>query len=127
MQTMNKQRILVIEDSHSLSESLIDMLHFKGYETLRANNGTDGIALALNEHPDLILLDVRLPDIEGFSILRTLRENDWGKTARVLILTAADTSEEVPEDLNISESDILHKSHWGIENLATRIAEELQK
>lgn len=122
---MSQKKILVIEDSHDLADSLEDMLKFKGYLTLRSNNGTNGITLALSEKPDLVLLDLKLPDIDGFEVYRKIREDEWGKEARILILTASDTIEGIPEDLNIDTENILRKSNWGIENLASRIGAEL--
>lgn len=124
---MSQKKILIIEDAPELADSLEDMLRFKGYEALKATNGKQGIAIATLEKPDLILLDLKLPDIGGYEVLRTLREDSWGKTAKILILTASDTSETVPDNIGIEPQDILHKSHWGIENLAARIEGELHK
>lgn len=122
---MSQKKILIIEDSVDLADSLEDMLTFKGYEAIKALNGKQGFALATLEKPDLILLDLKLPDIDGYEVLRKLRADSWGKDVRVLILTAADTSETIPEDIVVAPSDILHKSQWGIENLAIRIESEL--
>ena len=52
-----------------------------------AKNGVEGLALALKEHPDLILLDIVMPELDGMAVLSRLREDRWGKNARVLILT----------------------------------------
>ena len=122
---MTQKKILIIEDSTELADSLEDMLIFKGYLALKAANGKYGLHLALKEKPDLILLDLKLPDIDGYEVIKRLREDDWGKNVRVLILTATDTNDTHPEDSRISPDDILHKSQWGIENLATRIENEL--
>jgi len=122
---MSQKKILIIEDSVTLADSLEDMLTFKGYEAIKATNGKQGFTLATLEKPDLILLDLKLPDIDGYDVLRKLRADDWGKTARILILTASEMSETVPADIKINPSDILHKTQWGIENLATRIESEL--
>lgn len=122
--SMTQKKILIIEDSAELADSLEDMLIFKGYQTIKCANGEEGLSLALSQKPDLTLLDLKLPDIEGYDVYRKLRKDDWGKSARVLILTASDTSEAVPADIDIAPEDILHKSHWGIENLAMRIEEE---
>lgn len=124
---MSQKKILIIEDAPELADSLEDMLHFKGYEAIKATNGKAGLSLALTEKPDLILLDLKLPDIGGYEVLKSIREDSWGKTAKILILTASDTSESVPDDLGIEPQDVLHKSHWGIENLAARIEGELHK
>jgi len=124
---MSQKKILVIEDSAGLADSLEDMLNFKGYKALKANGGQTGLDIAFSERPDLILLDLRLPDMDGFQVLRELQKDDWGNTVRVLILTAADTSENVPEDITLQPEDILHKSHWGIDNLADKVTEEMEK
>ena len=124
---MPQKKILIIEDSPDLADSLEDLLNFKGYQAIKSNDGRQGLALAIMEKPNLILLDLKLPDIDGFEVYRRLRQDDWGKSARILILTASDTSDNVPEDIDIAEDDILHKSHWGIENLAARIEGELLK
>lgn len=122
---MSQKKILIIEDSTPLADSLEDMLTFKGYEAIKAVNGKQGFTLATLEKPDLILLDLKLPDIDGYEVLRKLRADAWGKTARILILTASDTSEALPDDIQIESKDILHKTQWGIENLASRIEKEL--
>lgn len=119
------KKILIIEDVPYLAESMQDLLKFKGYESLTATSGIDGLAIALTEHPDLVMLDLRLPDIDGFEVLRRLRKDPWGQKAKVLILTAADVSEAVPTDIDIDPADILHKSHWGIDNIAARVEGEL--
>ncbi len=124
---MSQKKILIIEDSTDLADSLQDLLIFKGYQPLKALDGKSGLNLALNEKPDLILLDLKLPDIDGFEVLRKLRQDDWGKDARVLILTASDTTEKIPADVMIEADDILHKYQWGVENLAARIEGELIK
>ena len=124
---MSQKKILIIEDSTELADSLEDMLIFKGYHAIKSSNGEQGLILATQEKPDLILLDLKLPDIDGYEVYRKLRQDTWGKNAKVLILTASDTSETVPDDIDLPADDILHKSHWGIENLATRIEEEFSK
>jgi DNA-binding response OmpR family regulator len=124
---MSQKKILIIEDSPDLADSLEDMLKFKGYETLKSNNGIEGATLALAEKPDLILLDLKLPDIDGYEVYRKLRGDEWGNAAKILILTASDTLEPIPDDLDVNPDDILRKSNWGIDNLASRIEEELAK
>ncbi len=124
---MTPKKILIIEDSAELAVSLEDMLVLKGYNAFKASTGRQGLTMAATENPDLILLDLKLPDIEGFEILRRIRASETGKNVRVLILTASDTFDGIPVDISISSEDILHKPHWGIGELATRIEEELKK
>jgi DNA-binding response OmpR family regulator len=123
---MTPKKILIIEDSAELADSLEDMLILKGYNALKATTGKQGHTMAATENPDLILLDLKLPDIEGFEILRRLRASEATENVRVLILTASDTIDGTPVDIEIKPEDILHKPHWGIVELAERIEEELK-
>ncbi len=122
---MTQKTILIVEDFEDLAESLEDLLKLKNYRTLKALNGTDGLKLAFSEHPDLILLDIRLPDIDGQKILEKIREDDWGKNARILILTASDIIEKNLLDLKITPTDIIYKSHCSIEDITTKIHQAL--
>jgi len=122
---MKENKILVIEDSLDLADSLVDIIHLNGYTALHAPDGQTGLSLALEEKPDLILLDLKLPDIDGTEVLRRLREDDWGFTAKVLIVTASDFSEKTAPELNLSSNNIIHKSHLGVKALSERLAKEL--
>ncbi len=120
-----KKKILVVDDAKDLVKVVSDMLAFKGYETLTASHGKDAIDIALKEHPDLILLDLRMPDVSGHDVIRELRKDAWGKTAKFLILTATDFLKERPTDLGLAPTDYLSKSMWGIEAVEERIAKKL--
>ncbi len=122
---MKPKKILVIEDAPELADAMRDLLTMKKYVTLVERSGQTGLDVALAEHPDLILLDLRLPDIDGFEVLRQLRKDSWGMYANVLILTAADTSEAIPDDIDLPREKILQKWQWGLENIASRIEAEL--
>lgn len=79
-------RILVVEDNEDLARGIRHNLELEGYEVEWAENGEDGLALARECSPDLLILDLMLPDMDGFEILKTLRAEDF--TAPVLILSA---------------------------------------
>ena len=83
---MSPTRILVIEDEDSLRMALCDALRAQGFELLEAADGERGLALALAEGPDVVLLDLMLPKRDGFSVLRALREDRLGSA--VIILSA---------------------------------------
>jgi DNA-binding response OmpR family regulator len=122
---MKPATILVVEDTRELAGALEGLLTKKGYRILMSASGRDALTQALAEKPDLILLDLRLPDMDGFETIRQLRRDPWGKTAAVLVLTAADTSEVIPSDIALPRDKILQKWQWGIENIAARIEAEL--
>ena len=79
-------RILVVEDEESLRMALVDALRAEGFEVLEAADGEQGLALALEHGPEVVLLDLMLPKRDGFSVLKALREDRLG--AAVLILSA---------------------------------------
>lgn len=83
-----KKRILVIDDEKEVLIPIIDSLKFAGYETLEAYDGKGGLALAIAERPDLIILDLKLPDIDGEDVCVNLRNNPRTADACVLMVTA---------------------------------------
>jgi len=79
-------RILVIEDEPHLALALVDALQAEGFEVLHAADGRSGLSLALREDPDAVLLDLMLPQLDGFQVLKALREDRL--SAPILILSA---------------------------------------
>ena len=80
------KRILIIEDEQNIVDILAFNLQRDGYQTLEAMDGATGLELALERDPDLILLDLMLPRMDGFEVCRRLREA--GRTTPVIMLTA---------------------------------------
>ncbi|MBI2462378.1 MAG: response regulator, partial [Candidatus Rokubacteria bacterium] len=90
-------RILIVDDEPEMVRGLEDNLRFEGYQTLSAANGRDGLALALREGPDLVLLDVMMPGMSGWDLLRALRQK--GVDVPIIMLTAR--GEEVDRVLGL--------------------------
>lgn len=84
---MDKKKILIVEDEESMLNALSDYLETQDFATLMARDGEEGLGIALKEHPDLILLDILMPKMDGMIMLQKLREDEWGKKAPVIILT----------------------------------------
>lgn len=80
------KKILIIEDELAYVRLLRDKLSHK-YQILDAQDGKKGLAIAVKEKPDLILLDIRMPIMDGMTMLRELRKDDYGESARVILLT----------------------------------------
>jgi len=87
------EKILIVEDEKSQRKALRASLEQKGFSILEATNGGEGLGRALSEHPDIILLDVRMPKMDGITMMRKLREDPWGKNASIIILTNYDTTD----------------------------------
>jgi len=82
---MNQAKILVIDDQPTTPEFIELLLKPEGFQVLKAYGGADGIRVASEEHPDLILLDIMMPDIDGFEVLKRIKEK--GIPTRVIIVT----------------------------------------
>jgi two-component system KDP operon response regulator KdpE len=118
---MKKKSVLVIEDSSFLAESLVDMLELSNYQALVAPNGKEGVTIALSKKPDLILLDIRLPDIDGYEVYRRIRQTAWGKNALIVVLTASESSENISKNIDLPSEFVLFKPEWSVVDLLAKI------
>jgi len=104
------KKILLVEDEIPYIKLLHNKLATAGYEVIEAYNGKTGLDTALSEKPDLIILDIRLPVMDGLTMLKKLREDPWGKDTYVTILTNLDDSTNISNALNNKLSRYLIKS-----------------
>ena len=86
--------ILIVEDNEKNMKLVRDLLQYKGHQTLEAVNGMDGVRLAIDHVPDLILMDIQLPDISGIQALALIREQDALSSVPVLAVSASVMPEE---------------------------------
>lgn len=114
-----------IEDDVILQKVLHDKLSFEGFGVLEARNGEDGLAVALRNHPDLILLDILMPKMDGLTMLKKLREDEWGKTARVIILTNYDDVDKIADALGSDVFEYYVKASTPIEDIIAKVKENL--
>ena len=96
-QDNKKKKVLVVDDDDALNTVLVDKLVFAGFEVQGASNGEEGLKKALEFHPDIILLDVMMPKMNGMEMLKKLREDAWGKTAKVVMLTLLEQMDYMAE------------------------------
>lgn len=82
-----KKKILIIEDEAPVLKALDNTLTDAGFITMRATGGGEGLNAAFENHPDIILLDILLPKVNGMEVLQKLRDDAWGKNVPVIILT----------------------------------------
>jgi DNA-binding response OmpR family regulator len=117
------RRILVIEDDEGIRGAVADALRSEGYEVLTAADGTRGLALGLAEDPDLVLLDLMLPGLDGFEVLRRLRA-DHVQTP-VLVVTARGLEEDRVRGLDLGADDYLVKP-FALGELLARVRARLR-
>lgn len=122
----SKKKILIIEDDRSLSHALEEIINRSGFTALLAKDGVEGLESAFKNHPDLILLDIIMPKMNGVKMLKSLRSKAWGKTVPVFLLTNDTDPDHMREVLKDNATDYLVKSDWEIEEVVKKIKSTLR-
>ena len=109
---MNKEliskKILAIEDDTDMTETIVDVLKYEGYQAFGATSGADGVIVNDKENPDLIILDMRMPEMDGIETLRQIRQKDT--KVRVVILTGYGHPDTIRAAADLDVSEYLFKS-----------------
>lgn len=121
----NKKTILVVEDEATLQKALSDVLDQEGYNVLNALDGQKGLDLALRNSPDLILLDIILPKIDGFEILKRIKEDKNAAQIPVIILTNLGDMADVQKALDLGATTYLVKADFHLEDVLKKVKETL--
>jgi DNA-binding response OmpR family regulator len=116
---MNAQkRVLIVEDEEGLLEGLAHNFKFEGYDVLTAKNGTEGLKMALKQKPDVVILDIMLPEKDGFTVLKELRQRH--REIPVLVMTARNFEADVLKGFDLGADDYVTKP-FGIKELMARV------
>lgn len=121
------KKILFIEDETALQKTFGDLLKKEGYEVFSALDGKEGLKLAKELKPDLILLDLILPKIHGFDVLKQLKENKETREVPVIILTNLEEISEINKALELGATTYLVKAQYTLEEVAEKIKNALRK
>jgi len=129
MEKNNKKKVLlIVEDEKILSGTLEERLLTEGFDVLKAFDGGEGLNIALTNHPDLILLDLLMPKVDGLTMFKKLREDPWGLHAPVIILTNADSSGKVADAMTIGHGNTFEyilKTSLSLDGVVSRIKKRL--
>src|SRR3954463_1597656 len=117
-------RLLVVDDEPSIRELLPASLRFAGFEVFPAADGAEALKLAEQYRPDLVVLDIMLPDLDGFTVTRKLRER--GRDVPVLFLTARDETSDKVMGLTVGGDDYVTKP-FSLEEVVARIRAVLRR
>ncbi|WP_062439699.1 response regulator transcription factor [Herbidospora daliensis] len=117
-------RLLIVEDEPNILELLAASLRYAGFDVSTASSGTEGVAAATRHRPDLIVLDVMLPDMDGFDVVRRLRGG--GTFTPVVFLTARDATEDKIRGLTLGGDDYVTKP-FSLEEVIARIRAVLRR
>jgi len=117
--------ILFVEDESALQKTFGDILKQEGYEMIPALDGEIGLRLAKENRPNLILLDLILPKIHGFDVLKKLKEDSDTKEIPVIVLTNLEGLEDVEKALELGATTYLVKTQYSLEEVVQKIKKAL--
>lgn len=123
---MNKEKILIVEDEINIVDLIKINLENSGYEVLSSYTGMEAISKIHSDKPDLVLLDLALPDIDGLQICQMIRRNDETKDIPIIMVTARSEEDDKVEGLTMGADDYITKP-FGIRELEARIETVLRR
>lgn len=123
----NNIKILLIEDDPFLLKMYTTKFELEGFSVVTADDGEKGIKLSVKENPDIILLDIMLPKVSGFDVLKYIRENSKTSNIPVILLTNLSQKDEVDKGLSLGASGYLIKAHFMPSEVVAKIKEVLSK
>ncbi len=127
MSPVEQPFVLVVDDEEHITEMLAMGLGFNGFEVERANTGRGALDAIAARRPDLVVLDVMLPDLDGFEVARRLRQAEGaGRKVPIIFLTARDTTQDKVEGLRLGSDDYVTKP-FSIEELIERVRAVLRR
>ena len=123
-----QKTILIVEDEKNIRDAIVDVLRLNNFLSLEAKNGREGVELAFSKHPDMILLDLIMPEMDGMTALKKIREDTWGAHVPVIILTnVSATNEQLVNDMVTHKPmNYLIKSDWKIHEVIKKIKKILE-
>ena len=104
-----KQKILVVEDNGDIRENTTELLELSDYCVCTANNGKEGLDMALQQTPDLILCDIKMPVMNGYNLLEHIRKSPSLKNSRFVFFTASCEKKEIEMGMRMGADDYLVK------------------
>ncbi len=121
------KKILFIEDEAALQKTLTDVLEQEGYKVLGALDGETGLNMAKTENPGLILLDLVLPKMHGFEVLKLLKEDETTKNIPIIVLTNLESMGDVEKALELGATTYLVKASYTLEEVVQKIKKALEE
>ena len=122
-----KTKILIVEDEEILLTALSEELKQEGFEVAGAKDGVEGVEKAVSEKPDLVLLDLVMPRLDGIGALKQMKDNPAIKDIPVVILTNLSDYDKVSDALSLGAMDYLVKANYRLEELVNKIKTVLER
>lgn len=112
------KKVLIMEDEIAMLDAVANKFEASGFKVFKASDGVEGLAIAVKEQPDIILLDILMPKLNGLAVLKKIRaEQKWGKEVDIIMLTNLSDSESVSEAATYGVFDFLVKTDWKLDDV----------
>lgn len=113
--------ILIIEDDDFLRSLAVTKLEKEGFKVLTAGNGQEGLAVAESEKPSLVILDLMLPVVSGFDVLKSMKEHGQLKDTKVIVFSNLGEESDIKTCMNMGANDYLVKANFTLDELVEKI------
>ena len=125
MEDLKKFTVLVVEDDASTALAIKGALEHEGFTVIHAKHGKEGLAMALDRHPDITLADLKMPEMGGMEMIQEVRKDAWGKKARIVILTNVSDVTSVEEAMQHEAFFYIVKGDTSMAEIITKVREQL--
>lgn len=120
-----RKKVLIVEDDRFLRDLAVKKLQLAGYVVVVAVDGNQALQQAAGEHPDLILLDIILPGVDGFEVLRRLKADGQLKHIPVVLLSNLGQKADLERGLSLGATDYLVKAHYTLDEIVDKLKTHL--
>ena len=122
----NKKTILIAEDEAAMLSALSKKFASKGFDVLEAKDGEEALVKALDKKPDLVMLDIIMPKIEGIEVMKKIRGvRQWGGEVPIIMLTNLSDADSVSEAAKFRVYDFLVKTDWRLDDIVNLVKTKL--
>lgn len=121
------KKILIADDEVSLLKGLADKFSISGFSVITARDGGEALQKAVAEHPDLIILDILMPHMDGFEMIALLRQDEWGKTARIVVWSNSKNNEKMTRATDLGITEFWTKSDYTFTQIVEKTRVLLEK
>lgn len=123
---IDQKKILLVEDEHAIRRALSIVFEREQFQVFEAKNGEEGLETALQEHPDIIVLDLVMPKMDGLTMVKKIRKDAWGKTVPMIIYSNLSRNEKISEARELGVTEFLSKTDFGLRDVLERVQLLLQ-
>ncbi|MCK5588686.1 MAG: response regulator [Candidatus Pacebacteria bacterium] len=120
------KKVLIVEDENSLRMALVDKFTREKFKVVEAKNGREGLELAVSEKPDIILLDLLMPDMDGLTMVDEMQKIEGMDETPIIVLTNSSGTNSVIDVLDHGITDYLIKSDWSIADIVDKVKDKLR-